>query len=271
MPVHHVPRITRSITYLILAGTALALAAAARVAEPPLIADFAPSKHGFNFTNSFSGSPLPGALGSIAPGIGPSHFGLCGGMSTAAADYYLAQRTPPTRPKPPLKGDWLFDYLQQRQVDSLGSAYAMVPVFAGWMHAPDNGWLGVRHATATTIGAIVSTLVESKPVVLGLVRIAGGKGKPIWENHQVLATRAEKSDEGVVTLHIYDPNYPKHDDVVITCTPTVIGALDLPGVVPTRVPILGYTCQQTVGARKVSNIRGLFAMPFGAKDPPAGQ
>ncbi|MGH7130899.1 MAG: hypothetical protein ACREJO_03015 [Phycisphaerales bacterium] len=264
-------RTANSTALLAAAFTALVLGAAAPVAEPLPIADFAPSKHGFNFTNSFSGSPIPGALGSLAPGVGPSRFGLCGGMSTAAADYYLAQRSPPTRPKPPLKGDWLFDYLQQRQVESLGGAYAMVPVFAGWMNAPDNGWLGVRHATATTIGAIAVTLGESKPVVLGLVRVAGGKGQPIWENHQVLATRADKSDEGVLALHIYDPNYPKHDDVLITCTPAIIGAIDLPGLIPTRVPVLGYTCQQTVGGRKVSNIRGLFTMPFASKNPPAGQ
>lgn len=266
-------RTAHSTALLAATCAALSLVAAAPVADPLPIGEFAPSKHGFNFINSFSGSPIPGALGSLAPGIGPSHFGLCGGMSTAAADYYLAHRTPPTRSKPPLKGDWLFDYLQQRQVDSLGRAYAMVPIFAGWMNAPDNGWLGVRHATASTIGGIVETLAAGNPAVLGLIRVggAGGKGKPIWENHQVLATRAEKTDDGVVTLHIYDPNYPKHDDVLITCTPMVIGSIDLPGPISARIPILGYTCQQTVGGLKVSNIRGLFAMPFAAKDPPAGQ
>lgn len=242
---------------------------AASAPQPRPFSDFRPSAHGFTFTNSFSGSPLPGALGAIAPGIGPSHFGLCGGMSTAAADYFLAQRIPPARPKPPLKGDPLFDYLQSRQVDSLGGGLKMVPVFAAWMAAPDDGWLGARHATALTIGAVTEALKLEKPVVLGLVRVKGGQGKPIWENHQVLATRSEQGEDGSVILHIYDPNYPKRDDVTMTCTPAVVGAVTLPGEILVHVPLVGVTCSQRVGGRGVSNIRGLFAMPYAANEPPA--
>src|SRR3954462_5939222 len=65
---------------------------------------FTPRHDGFGFRNIFRGSPLPasvrdadsGPLRAIKLGLGsglglPSEFGLCGGMSIAAADYYLAK------------------------------------------------------------------------------------------------------------------------------------------------------------------------------------
>ncbi len=55
-------------------------------------ADFRPSLHGFRFTNHFTGSPLPFSLGGLEKHLNlPNDFGLCGGMSFAAADFFLAE------------------------------------------------------------------------------------------------------------------------------------------------------------------------------------
>ena len=59
---------------------------------PPSFTDFRPSRDGLRSWNSFSGSSLPIDLGAAAEtSLGlPRRFGLCGGMSCAAADYFLA-------------------------------------------------------------------------------------------------------------------------------------------------------------------------------------
>ena len=64
--------------------------------QQPSAKDFKPSVHGFHFRNNFSGSPLPSGLGFLNSLVStPSQFGLCGGMSAAAADFFIAGREPP--------------------------------------------------------------------------------------------------------------------------------------------------------------------------------
>ena len=73
---------------------------------------FLPSKHGFEFRNVFRGSPLPallrnaesGPLRAMRAGVDaglPTEYGLCGGMSLAAADFYLSRATPIQTTTPP--------------------------------------------------------------------------------------------------------------------------------------------------------------------------
>src|SRR4051812_37428544 len=87
---------------------------------PRSFADFRPSLHGFAFRNDFQGSPLPINLGSAERALKPpSHYGLCGGMSSAAADFYLAGCPIPIHATPPAHGTPLYTYLYTRQSASL--------------------------------------------------------------------------------------------------------------------------------------------------------
>lgn len=170
---------------------------------------FLPSRDGFAFRNSFTGSPLPKALRGLAAQIGanvPKHYGLCGGMSSAAADYFFAGKAPPSDTKPPEDGTVLYNYLYKRQVDSFGSAMANAAKVARWMGLSDTGADSVRSRSNTEF-PLIRSQIEKDGVALVFLVYGGPDGKtPLWENHQVLAYAA--TDE---SISIYDPNYPGDD------------------------------------------------------------
>lgn len=256
---------------------------------------FRPSIHGFKFHNSFTGSPVPARYRNLADMVGidlglnaPMDYGLCGGMSASAADFYLAGRDLPTRSTPPGEGDALFDYLSTRQVDSLGPAFVMALKFAEWMTYKDHDAgvatskdaapppssstpaskpsssspsRGSRYAppdiaiqTAAELPAIYDKLDNGELVVLGLVFVKAGTGM-LWENHQVLAYSYDRDDNGA-SLKIYDPNYPSDDGVVITIRPYEPGSEAL-------------KCELQPTRRRAKPVRGLFEMPYTPKTPPA--
>ncbi len=241
---------------LILASVALAQTSvpatqpATQVALPGRAAsDFRPSLHGFGFVNSFTGSPLPAALRelkgplgelireSVESGTGaPSRFGLCGGMSLAAADLFMERTPRPTAIKPPAPGTDLYEWLHRRQESSLGSAGLFAIKFMTWMMladpstapttpttptAPSTSAPQIRtiaHATYDELGPILKRLDEGDLAPLGLVyvRAAGNSRAPQsqvgvpWENHQVLAYQAQRaaikgvSDPGKATTKSSD-------------------------------------------------------------------
>lgn len=251
---------------------------------PPDIRTFRPSSNGFAFVNHFTGSPIPFSLGGLETRIGaPSTFGLCGGMSFAAADLFLAGKTPPTRDTPPFKnepeggGAW-FSYIQSRQLTSLGPGLELATKFGRWMSLPDDGervdapLLGTRTMTMEELHAIRAALAEGRPVVLGLVfnRHAGNAGSNgrvgvPWENHQVLAYDAAPAvvaGKSGTTIRIYDPNYPKRDDVVIRCDCTITGTMLAGPWGGLRVPVLGVESARCVGTQRPTAVRGVFAMPY---------
>ena len=285
-----------------LSGLGLLLACAAGSAvqphtnmSSPDIRTFRPSVNGFAFVNHFTGSPIPFSLGGLENKIGaPSTFGLCGGMSFAAADLFLAGKAPPTRDKPPVKGEpegggaW-FSYIQSRQLTSLGgggTGLELAAKFGRWMALPDNGGradaplLGTRTMTLGELGAIRATLAEGKPVVLGLVfnrhagnTEAGGRIGVPWENHQVLAYDAASDGasgrgNGAVMIRVYDPNYPKHDDAAIRCETVITGTMLAGPWGGVRVPVLGVECSRVVGAQRPTMVRGVFAMPYAPSPVP---
>lgn len=250
----------------------------------PDIRAFRPSANGFAFANHFTGSPIPFSLGGLENRIGaPSTFGLCGGMSFAAADLFLAGRTPPTRDKPLVKGEpegggaW-FNYIQGRQLTSLGPGLELAARFGRWMSLPDNGGrvdaplLGTRTMSLGELGEIRTTLGEGKPVVLGLVfnrhasnAEAGGRIGVPWENHQVLAYDAASdgaSGNGATMIRIYDPNYPKRDDAAIRCVTVITGTMLAGPWGGVRVPVLGVECSRVVETQRPTVVRGVFAMPY---------
>lgn len=196
---------------------------------------FLPSRHGFAFVNHFEGVPLPREiregktlmarlLREAAKGtLLPSTFGLCGGMSLAAADYYHANATPPPDTKPPKQGTPLYEYLYQRQTDSLGENFIMAAKFIEWMLLPDTGEGSCEQRSWSEQPGIRARLDagEVVPIGLSLVRAkantksSAAVGLP-WQNHQVLVYGSVAGPE-FEDFRIYDPNHP-HDDTVILHT-----------------------------------------------------
>ncbi|MGD9689635.1 MAG: hypothetical protein AB7K52_06485 [Phycisphaerales bacterium] len=265
-------------------GIAL-LGASSHAGDPPEprprrpISEFIPSRHGFRFSNAFAGSPLPTGLEAVGALAGaPSRYGLCGGMSFAAADHFLARREIPQNAEAPRRGDALFDLLYRRQVESFDGLAAPM-AFADWMARADRGPLGVQHLTAACVPGMLDELRAQRPVVLGLVHARSGQ--PLWHNHQVLAFAAEPipggpsaGDRGWV-LRVYDPNHPENDRVEVRCRSVVAGWLVVPGPLGVSVPVIGLDCRLIAaemperGRRARERVvRGMFAMPYSPADVP---
>ncbi len=165
-----------------------------------------PSIHGFRFRNDFRGSPLPkrlrearsGLLGAARRALEntdalPTEFGLCGGMSAAAADYFLARMEISGARTPPEEGDTLREYLFERQEESLGALAAQALKFARLVNTPDESTPERPESCAAETGRAVPLLrarLEAghlTPVGLVFVDAQKDKDARLWENHQVLA------------------------------------------------------------------------------------
>lgn len=233
---------------------------------------FTPSRHGFAFTNRFTGSSLPPELRDAESGFMlwartmaekhgnlPDEFGLCGGMSLLAADYYLARQTIPDSAAAPEQGTPLYDTIYQRQRDSLGAGAAYVLKFAHWMTVPDTSPRGAvvpeasvdpaaragrdegsaepqaatpepiestSSLTRLELPAILGALERGELVPLGLVLTRAGRGR-LWNNHQVLAYALERRDDATLLIGIYDPNYPGDDGCILLVEGLGVGVLGL--------------------------------------------
>jgi hypothetical protein len=140
-------------------------------------------------------------------------YGLCGGMSFASLDAYLASIPLPRgedRHDRPAAGTALRRYIWRRQIESLVSD---LPRFLAWLillnfvpsSRPFNGGSGRLAAmTMREWDLIRSRLDSGRPVPLGLVRDT----KNVFENHQVLAIGYEQESERQGTVFAYDPNCP---------------------------------------------------------------
>lgn len=228
---------------------------------------FRPSVHGFRFRNSFTGSPVPARYRGLVSRLGldsaidtPVNYGLCGGMSASAADFYLADREPPGRRTPPAEPDELYEYLSARQVDSLGPGFIFALKFAEWMAYDDHGatpsraggGIDIAEETARQLPAIYDKLDNHDLVVLGLVHVKAGSGL-LWENHQVLAYGYDRDEQGA-TIRVYDPNHPGDDGAVVTVRPYE------PGGEAVR-------CELVPSRGRARPVRGLFEMPYTPRTP----
>lgn len=259
------------------APAVLAAKPAARAPAPVRsFADFRPSLHGFHFVNSFSGSPLPISLGGLEERLNlPTSYGLCGGMSFAAADYFLAGREPPTVTDPPRKGDPLYTYLYTRQVESLGEGFSAVPNFAKWMNLDDNALFGPAFLTFAGLDAVIEKIRSGEPALLGLVLTSTAAGGMLWENHQVLAYALDGAGPLPSRIRIYDPNYPKNDGAVLVLTlgasgvvPVATGFSPVAGVAVGSIPVPCIRSVRQVPGRRDTQVRGFFLMPYQPKTPP---
>lgn len=241
-----------------------------------------PSTHAFKFDNSFSLTiPLPAPFPPITAG-----YGLCGGMASAALDYFLSCIPIPSTSSVPAFGTPLYNYLLSRLLDSLGRpGFDMVKKFLSWTQRPDiNSNLlataegaigpaaniilgplpagvahfvkvnGVQELTAREeFPATVASLSAGRMLVLGLV-YKGPGALDIWENHQVLAYGIDRVSSTVTNIKVYDPNHHDDDRALISCELLAGG---------TRV-----RCLEVLSRASNEKVRGFFRMPYTHKTPP---
>lgn len=229
---------------------------------------FKASIHGFKFDNSFPGYSLPFTVpGMPTLPIVSSDYGLCGGMSTAAADFFWAgRRQIPTTTTAPAQGSPLHQYISRRQIDTFGGG-VYVKKFAEWMALPDGTSFGTRRYTADEFAKLRAQLDNNKLVVLGLVYVS--LPDPIWNNHQVLAHAYQQVSGNTFRISIYDPNFHENDNITIEAQFVTVGVRLIPGFPPHVETIMGLQCtQQTPNGPK--SVRGFFVMPYQPVTPPAG-
>jgi hypothetical protein len=163
---------------------------------------FRPSRNGFGFANSFD---------DVLLGVVPSR-GRCGGMVFAALDAWASGReldAEAMKPELPPYDAPLSRAIWQRQVASVvvGAGVNMWE-FVRFTYVPTALGIGIR--SREDLLPLFDLLRSGRPAPLGLVsaivplRLAA--------NHQVLAYAAYFGHERAV-LHLYDPNYPRGDDV----------------------------------------------------------
>jgi len=234
---------------------------------PAATTPFLPSTHGFHFNNSFSGYPLPFTVAGL-PNIPPvsSNYGLCGGMSAAAADFFLTGRTIPATPSAPAQGTPLHQYIYRRQIDTFGGG-PYVKKFADWMILPDGTPLGTRRRTADEFAQLRAILDSHGLAVLGLVYVS--LPHVIWENHQVLARGYQQISSDTFSISIYDPNFHGNNSIIITAQLVTVGVNPPTGFPPRISTIMGLQCTEQTPTGPMT-VRGFFVMPYQVITPPAG-
>lgn len=175
-------------------------------------APFLPSRHGFAFPNAWENSLLKLQIGGKPFSI--ALRGRCGGMAFAALDYWRigvdAREMAGTQL--PEKHSELERYTMRRQIDSLTDGLAVnMARFVAWTYRPMTGSRGAAALTrGREAGSVLAAMTAGNPVPLGLVtadRLSG-----LGLNHQVVAYAAERDERGL-RVWIYDPNFPRRDDV----------------------------------------------------------
>lgn len=187
---------------------------------------FLPKQHGFHFPNAFPAVPditIPIPFGKVE--FGDASQGLCGGMVFCALDYFLAKRPIPDETTPPTTG-LLFDAFVSRLLNSFNLPLGILNYIV-LMHPdyPDGETRGegkpfAPHGRAwQTIRVewpIIKDMLDSgMPCPLGLVRVKTTDLSKLGQNHQVLATGYDVSDD-LLTLFIYDPNHPNREDLTLS-------------------------------------------------------
>ncbi|NBC05958.1 MAG: hypothetical protein GVY26_02055 [Bacteroidetes bacterium] len=177
---------------------------------------FNPSKDGFNFDNRFK--THTGDPGSIKIDWG----GLCGGMSFAAADYFYSSVRMPRQNYAPAKGTRLFDYLYERQLNSLSGA-SIDKVAENWFNPFGSrneefwGW-----AVDERLKELKRFIDRNRPIPILLFN---GRDNNVAKNHWVLAIGYDlggykfrkKNDPRVerIKIFVYDPNEPNKTCVLV--------------------------------------------------------
>lgn len=146
---------------------------------------FLPSKHGWNFGNSYDK-----AIKFIGIKLGTVGAGFCGGMVFSAFDYYNKNEAIPERTDIPKEGDSLFKHLYNRQLTSFDSGKVIVKVIS-WINKADKAHKhrghSVGYLTKQQMHRIRKEIDVGKCVPIVLVRNEGlTKTLKASDSHQVL-------------------------------------------------------------------------------------
>jgi hypothetical protein len=232
--------------------------------------NFLPSKNGFAFHNYFPPITLPFTL----PGLPKlkritGAYGLCGGMSAAASDFFLAGCPVPEREEVPSTRTRLYRYLFSRAMDSFRMGESILR-FAQWMALDDEGPNSLSRLTLAEFEKLREALENHRLVPLGLV-ISKGRdlktiARDVWLNHQVLAYGLVDNADGSVDVRVYDPNVPRSDDVYIR-----VRRVNAPYTEDEGQPLAldGVHCEPFNLRIHPMQIRGFFLMPYEPVEPPA--
>jgi hypothetical protein len=155
--------------------------------------------------------------------IGDAANGLCGGMAYAVRDLFEADMPPPDITDPPPAGSPWFQYLVRRLLDSFDLPRGPLQYLELMNPGLSDGdsflsWLGiVPHGRAWRMvrlewPRIKADIDGGRLSPLGLVRVKSLNPFDLGKNHQVLAYAYDVS-AGELTLSLYDPNWPRRDDV----------------------------------------------------------
>ena len=188
------------------------------------VAGFLPSQNAFRFDNSHWPN-VPNYTISIFNcdiTIGNAGSGLCGGMVFAVRDIFEAHQPAPGAESPPEPGTPLFNYIVAGLTRTF--TFGNVSRYIDWIQSSDASTQGSK-------GICWHEIMEEWPLVkadidagllspLGLVhgQERAGLGyvtgfKHLASCHQVLAWGYDMTDT-LLTLHIYDPNYPGDDQTM---------------------------------------------------------
>ena len=215
------------------------------------VPNFSPSASGFRFPNSFPHVPVRriGIPGVVSVPIGDASNGLCGGMVFAVRDYFEAGRTPPQDTTAPGEGS-LFDYL----VDRLFASFDLPRGPARYLELmspllPDGETFWTRFGLAPH-GRSWQMVREEWPKVradidgghpspIGLITLKSSNPFDLKQDHQVLvAGYVVEGDQ--VTLHLYDPNQPGRDDIVLRFGAADPTQVQVSAVTPDGPPVLAF-------------------------------
>ena len=201
---------------------------------------FLPSQHGFRFANRFPDVPVFKLLGiRVRPSASK---GLCGGMIYAALDYYCAGLDIPQTGRLFAEDgtvipdtEWLLDYIVRRLLSSFNvldfrngalNYYRLMSPGYPEAQAADADSDRMPRSWAWTMANVEWPVIKAKldsgqPVPLGLVcskltkRIVLPEIVQAYQrDHQVLAYGYDL-DGSLLTIPIYDPNYPCDDSVFL--------------------------------------------------------
>ena len=192
--------------------------------SPHTVPDFAPSIHGFAFPNEF---PEGVALRTIDLGVtklpvGKASNGLCGGMAFGARDFLESGTAIPAETDPPVgEGNIFFEYLVQRLIDSFDIPHlpaTLLTVMNPAYPDHDGGLLGhvgadgrARLMARSEFVKIRAAIDVGKPCPICIVKAKSINPADLGQNHQVLVY-GYQVDGTELTLWVYDPNNPGHDD-----------------------------------------------------------
>jgi hypothetical protein len=148
----------------------------------------------------------------LEEGLEPG-YGLCGGMSYAALDFFRSGIGVPrdadsgTRPA---SGTRLRGYLWKRQLRSFFGDLDRFLVWMVWLKYIPSAW-PFRGGPAWLVrqsreewAKLKASIDAGDPIPLGLVR----DSTSVFDNHQVLAIGYEEKDEDQGIIFAYDPNCP---------------------------------------------------------------